>query len=454
MEIRDTVTDKNKVETLNKLIENQAKQFEEFGKYMSLQLRTLYQEFIKKQDETLKKCLKFYENYQKEIIYQRDLVNDLSARVENLEIHSNKNDQDIKKFRQDFYHLLKLCDDDDDNRSKIKDYENILKTYKDLSLDDNENILNNTKSTKSFSSFQQENISKLDQIHIKIQDIIIRRENIGKIIKKRNFRILSYNFTSKELIQYTKSEIFNSLNNDVKRIIKNLINKMLQDESTNLGGKWMNKSSNWRDNVKNATELEDTSSNRGDNAKNVGDNTKDGMNQANNHANTHDNIHANIHDNIHDNNHDNINDNIHDATPTLENLHSKIQQIIIQKEILGYKVRLRHFQALLKESYTISDFIQYTKTNQFYSLVDNLQRLINLFIHKNLSQEFEQEDLILSQDLEEYTKRDLIPELPSKYNNYTEYRKSGMFHGLKKNLKRNVEKLVELEERLANYNNK
>ncbi|RGB31269.1 hypothetical protein C1646_792238 [Rhizophagus diaphanus] len=378
----------------------------------------------------LKNCLKFYENYQKEIKNQRDLINDLSTRVENLEIHFNKNDQDIKKFKQDFYYLFKS---------------------------DNEIILNNNpkfiKSLKVESQESQENISsKLDQIHLKIQNIIIRRENLGKIIKKRNFRILSYNFTRDELIQYTKSENFITLNNDIKRIINNLINKMLQDELTNL----KDKNSIWEDN-------EDASSNLGDNTKNVddvnsnrGNNTKDEKNQANNHDNK-DNVHDNIQDNIHDDIHDDINDNIniHDnnyqeTIPILETLHSQIQQIIVQKEILGYKVRLRHFKALLEKYFKIGDFIQYSKTNQFYSLNDNSQRLINLFILKNLTQEFEQENMILSQNLEEYIKRGLIPELPLKYNNYTEYRKSHMFHGLKKNLKRNVEKLVELEERLAN----
>src|SRR5207248_633629 len=121
------------------------------------------------------------------------------------------------------------------------------------------------------------------------------------------------------------------------------------------------------------------------------------------------------------------------------------QRIITRRVNCSTGLKLKHFRVLLKQSFTINNFIQYTKTNHFNSLDDKLKGVLNLLINSILSEEFDQENVILSQKLEEYTKRGIIPELPSGYNNYTKYGKSILFDKLNKIIKRRVRKLIILE---------
>ena len=153
---KETVNEKNKIEILSN----------EFDKSTGNSLIL--------SEKACKKC-------QKVIISQSKLIYDLINRVKNLEIYSDKRNQEIGKLQRDFYHAFKSYD---------KDYESAMWMDEDLNLED-ENIVNdnNNNDTKSdSSSFSQENIFKLDQIHNKIQKIITRRENLGNNIKKNHFR--------------------------------------------------------------------------------------------------------------------------------------------------------------------------------------------------------------------------------------------------------------------------
>src|ERR1043166_9459411 len=110
-----------------------------------------------------------------------------------------------------------------------------------------------------------------------------------------------------------------------------------------------------------------------------------------------------------------------------------------RQEQLGFRVRLKHFKVIGK-SFTISDFIQYTKTNQFDSLDNNSRRLLNIFIDETLSNEFSQKNITLSQNLDEYTSRGIIPELPLGYSNYSDYNTLTTSSGLSKTLRKRVNK--------------
>ena len=70
---------------------------------------------------------------------------------------------------------------------------------------------------------------------------------------------------------------------------------------------------------------------------------------------------------------------------------------------------------------------------------------MNRFIKESLSNEFNQQNVILSQDLKEYINRGIIPALPPEYNNYTTYEERTKLAGLKKSLKGRVRKLIILE---------
>ena len=128
-----------------------------------------------------------------------------------------------------------------------------------------------------------------------------------------------------------------------------------------------------------------------------------------------------------------------EASPTsyntkLEQLRSQIQQIITQENC-----------KFLNYSFTNDDLIQFTKTNEFNALGEGTKRLLNLVIYERLSKEFEPENITLSQNLEEYAKRDLIPEPPMGCNSYTELQNSIMYRLLSRNQQERVKKLIRLE---------
>ncbi|CAG8543929.1 16016_t:CDS:1 [Funneliformis caledonium] len=92
-----------------KLIENQAKEFKEFGKQMSLDLYIAYKEHLN-QDEEIIKMEKESKNdceCKEQIIAQEQLIDSLRARIEELETDSIIKNQDIKKLRQDFIDFKK-----------------------------------------------------------------------------------------------------------------------------------------------------------------------------------------------------------------------------------------------------------------------------------------------------------------------------------------------------------
>ena len=133
-------------------------------------------------------------------------------------------------------------------------------------------------------------------------------------------------------------------------------------------------------------------------------------------------------------------------TSKFEILHERIQQIIIRRKSINKIIVPKNFKSLRK-SFTIDDFVQYTKTNHFNSLGKVPKGILDNIISMTLVKDFKQEDLILSQNLDEYIKRGVIPELPSEYNNYSEYAESAKFNELNKKVKTRVKKLILLERR-------
>ncbi|CAG8474834.1 3617_t:CDS:2 [Funneliformis mosseae] len=125
-----------------------------------------------------------------------------------------------------------------------------------------------------------------------------------------------------------------------------------------------------------------------------------------------------------------------------EQLHFQIQNIYDCKASLKNLRYLKYF-------FSNDHLIRYTKSDHFNSLSEKIKRLINLLIYEILSDEFRRESVKLSQKLEEYIKRNLIPELPNGYNSYTEFENSKAFKFLSKMQRKRVKKLVRLENNMT-----
>ncbi|RIA85382.1 hypothetical protein C1645_781964 [Glomus cerebriforme] len=422
----DNILDDDIKNSFYQLLKKQATEFELFGQRLQSEIQNSYQEFIKLQEKQeqqnltqinhekttdFQKSQKIINEITKLSNSQTQIIESLKARVEELENESFIKDQDIKKLRKDLeLNKLRIKKFDTKGKSieivdeKLKDYDEIW-NYEGLNWEDNvnENFLNSLKTThdessSSYSSNNNVSSSQINQIHARVQKIINRRENLGKKVKKKNFKILAKDFTRNDLIQYTKSEYFNSLKDNIKGNINKLLKEIPSNSSMTTHAKSANSTSSHSLNHFSSSQF----------------NSFPQGNQ--------------------------------ETTPVLEKLHSQIQQIVIRKGILDCRVRLKDLKPL-KSFYTINNFIQYTKTSQFNSLDNNTQRLMNLLIYETLSKELEQRS-VMPQNLDEYIGRGVIPELPSGYKNYTEYEKSDMFNKLNRALRRRVSKLVLLEKRL------
>ncbi|RIA79108.1 hypothetical protein C1645_794852, partial [Glomus cerebriforme] len=124
------------------------------------------------------------------------------------------------------------------------------------------------------------------------------------------------------------------------------------------------------------------------------------------------------------------------SSTTKHDLNSKILQI---NNLYGNSLRLKQFKFL--KNYGINELIEYTKTTNFNSLNKKSKRYINFHIKNRLIQEFQEQNVTLSQDLDEYIKRDIIPELPIGYDNYAMCENSDWFNSLNEIQKSRIRKL-------------
>ncbi|RIA79164.1 hypothetical protein C1645_794789 [Glomus cerebriforme] len=115
------------------LIKKQAKEFEEFGKRMSLDLQNSFKEYSVQQNGIIKsetdpdETVKIFKKYEEKIDSQTHLIDSLRARIEELETDSIIKDQDIKKIKHEF----------DDFKKEIKSV--LAISTKSVSLTTNEN---------------------------------------------------------------------------------------------------------------------------------------------------------------------------------------------------------------------------------------------------------------------------------------------------------------------------
>ena len=206
-------------------------------------------------------------------------------------------------------------------------------------------------------------------------------------VRLRNIRCLKELFTSFDLIQYTKTNDFNSLNDKVKSLMNLLIREILLEEH------------------KEKVPMSQNS---------------EGLKRG----------------------------EVPPVITSQEQLHAQILQIIFS----GRKIRSKTFK-FLKDPFTFDLLIQYTKSDHFDLLDKKVKTVINSIIYDALKREFNRKILNLSQDLEEYVKRDLIPELPVGYNSFAEYEEQcTAFDSLARKQKARVRTLAAFEKKSNSQN--
>jgi hypothetical protein len=385
------------MESTLSFLEKQSKEFERFGKRMNSELKSFYQEY-KDNNNNIKEC-----ECKKKIEEQNLLIDSLRSRIEILEQNFNKLFLNYKIIKIKNNNEKNFDDNNNNNNNKLFDNEKDL-NMNSKNFDYSNSIEIQDKSDKSFFNEENKNFLKKDE-------------------QIKNFQnVPTYNITMNEII---KKYITKIKSQDLQK-------EQEQEQEMNLELKQENQERE-RDENNYIENNCNSSKNDNDDEVKLGSNDQEDNNSLNSFV---------------DSPYSPFQENPETKGITSEQLHYKIQQIITRRKNYYIGLKLKHFR-VLKRFFTINDFIQYTKTNYFNSLDDKPKELLNLLINSIFLNEFDQENVILSQNLEEYINRGIIPELPSEYNNYIEYEKSNLFNKLSEIRKERVRKLVILEKRLA-----
>jgi hypothetical protein len=219
----------------NKLVEKQAKEFEE----ISLN-KDQNKEIIKIEN----KSFEIYKRYDEKINSQSQLIDTLRARVEELEVDSLIKHQEIKKIQEEFNYIKKeiqsalagpLRDNKENVSSNIRDlgiseindnnYEEISKTSFNCILEKEQRKSNTSRvvaSTLPLISMVNVFI-KNRQVHSKVIAIINDFKNKNKKINGKVFYHLFNEFTINDLLEYEKSVLFYSLDDESRSCFKNTL---------------------------------------------------------------------------------------------------------------------------------------------------------------------------------------------------------------------------------------
>ncbi|PKC07554.1 hypothetical protein RhiirA5_479707 [Rhizophagus irregularis] len=99
----------------------------------------------------------------------------------------------------------------------------------------------------------------------------------------------------------------------------------------------------------------------------------------------------------------------------------------------------------LRSDFTIEDLLKYEKSVSFHSLDDNVKESVRLSINGLLKEELTFRKRELSQPINVYIDRNLVPSLPSGVKSYNEFQKTREFDSLSDKIKIGIGKLILIE---------
>ncbi|CAG8513484.1 745_t:CDS:10, partial [Funneliformis caledonium] len=131
--------------------------------------------------------------------------------------------------------------------------------------------------------------------------------------------------------------------------------------------------------------------------------------------------------------------------PTIvEKIEADIQSTIVQFQERNAKIKQKTFNYLLNQ-FTLESLIKYQRTNYYNVLARGPKRSIKLMVKSALRSELCNRDKRVTQPIEEYVKRKIIPSLPPGIKSYTEYEKTCHFVKLSDEKKKRIKKISTIE---------
>lgn len=132
------------------------------------------------------------------------------------------------------------------------------------------------------------------------------------------------------------------------------------------------------------------------------------------------------------------------AKKSNKRIHKKICQFVNKHKNKLKKFKDNTFKYLIND-FTIEDLLKYEKSVSFHSLDDNIKESIRLSINGLLKEELAFKKKMLSQPINVYIDRNLVPSLPSGVKSYNEFQKTREFDSLSNKIKIGIGKLILIE---------
>ena len=132
-------------------------------------------------------------------------------------------------------------------------------------------------------------------------------------------------------------------------------------------------------------------------------------------------------------------------TPTIiEQIQAEVQYTIARFREQNTRIKQKTFNYLLNQ-FTLGSLIKYQETAYYIALARDPKRSIKLMIKTALRSELCNKDKRVTQPIEEYVKRKIIPALPPGIRTYADYEKSGYFSKLSDEKKKRIRKIATIE---------
>ncbi|PKC72939.1 hypothetical protein RhiirA1_437926 [Rhizophagus irregularis] len=493
-------------DTLFTLLEKHAKEFETFGKRMSLDVQNYYKCFTKNHDISKPSELDIIlVKQQRQLDFQSRLIDSLKSRIEELEINSTKKDLEIHGLKNDFFDFKKeikllfglesplqsfdlkknisLFEENDSD-----DFEFILKDSDSKQLPTSNNIINKSSTTENIWSNERliaDNIQS-NEIEIKKERLIFKNiqpktlygvndvlpiPSTDQIIEKKDSTIVEnkktsifgsvlfdeYFYNHSTFRNYGKSKDSDSkevsteeslsdhqVDDELEEDIKyNPSQRSFQDSNNNLNQKLRDLLLDLKSTEFGSKEL---------NIKN------DKLNEDFNYVTQpstpipKDNISClppisiKPHSSISTSSSQNKSSlqGSQRAPSVIERIQAEVQYTIAHFQEQNARIKQKTFNYLLNQ-FSLDGLIKYQETNYYNSLSRDPKRSIKLMVKTALRSELCNRDKRVTQPIEEYVKRKIIPSLPSGIRSYADYEKTNYFSKLSDEKKKRIRKIITVE---------
>ncbi|GBB83271.1 hypothetical protein RclHR1_01000027 [Rhizophagus clarus] len=132
------------------------------------------------------------------------------------------------------------------------------------------------------------------------------------------------------------------------------------------------------------------------------------------------------------------------APTIIERIQAEVQYTITRFQEQNTRIKQKTFNYLLNQ-FTLDGLIKYQETNYYNSLAKDPKRSIKLMVKTALRSELCNRDKRVTQPIEEYVKRKIIPSLPSGIRSYADYEKTSHFSKLSDEKKKRIRKIITVE---------